>query len=221
MWRRIRRSSKAPVYVALILAVPLLLEGLMVATLGTERAHVLAEWTNCAFYRKASNTHGAKPGRCFHDYVLAAPTGTVEAKIWLLALAAPLILIVIGTVMVIVRYGVYVTCGAAAAAGLLLLVRVDTWALHHTQRFPYGIDLIRDSSPSNVLLRGEWEHQAVTTAKQMGWFVAGFSALLAGGFVFASYRHRKLVERMLPIDEFAEDGASATVPGIPDSVSDG
>ena len=70
---RLRTAPKAPAAVAGILAMPLFFTGLMAMSLAVE---------------KPSIGHALKHGKTVT--VLGDPTGTTEAKIWLLAAVPPL-----------------------------------------------------------------------------------------------------------------------------------
>ena len=49
------------------------------------------------------------------------PTSATEVKIWLLALVAPLLLVVLGFAAGHLRYGLFVVCGAAIVDALALI----------------------------------------------------------------------------------------------------
>ena len=150
MW--LRKAPKAPLAVAAILATPLFFVALMAMSLAVEKPtvrHVLSQ--------------GSVVER------LGDPSGPTERAIWLLALVPPLGLVLIGVGgMLIGRAGVITSALTAIAASLALLVPLDTWTHDHTARYPDGVDLIPQSSTSDIYLRGEWEGTARHTAEQLG-----------------------------------------------------
>ncbi len=151
--RRLRAAPRAPAAVAGILAMPLFFMGLMAMSLAVERPSV---------------GHTLKHGKTVT--VLGDPTGTTEAKIWLLAAAPPLALALLGVAaMLLGRAGVVVTALGAIALSIALLVPLGGWANGHADRYPVGVDLISPSLGSqDIYLRGEWEANAKRTAEQLG-----------------------------------------------------
>jgi hypothetical protein len=137
--RFLRSRSKAPLALVGLLAVPLYFASLLASSLALEKPQII---------------HGREN----------PPGSGAEAKIWLAALIVPGVLLAIGLVgLAVRRVGVY----APAAAGVLiclLLPRVSKgWVARHTARFPLGMDFVKDSNPSNLSSRGEWEHAAQET----------------------------------------------------------
>jgi len=171
---RPRPVSKAPLAVAGILATPLFFVGLMAMSLAVEKPSV------------------RHTGR-LHKAVAGDPTGTTEAKIWLLALVFPLVLVLIGTAsMSLRRTGVVVAALGAIALAVALLVPLGGWARGHANRYPIGVDLIPPSLGSqDIYLRGEWEANAKRTAEQLGiatMSIAGAAIVVAG---FLEFRRRR------------------------------
>jgi hypothetical protein len=160
-WSRVR-FRRLPLSVAGLMSFPLFLSALMAASLAVERPEIEAQWRN---------------GKGTLISVFDDPSGWEEAKIWLLALAVVALLLACAVVASLLPRGGIVLVGVAGIIIPLALMRpLDEWAAHHTQRFPYGADLIRDSNPSNILLRGEWEESAVTTARELAWVTIGIAA---------------------------------------------
>jgi hypothetical protein len=92
------------------------------------------------------------------------PGSGAEAKIWLAALIVPCVLLAIGLVgLVVSRIGVYAPAAAGVLICLLLPSVSNGWVARHTARFPLGMDFVKDSDPSNLSGRGEWEHAAQET----------------------------------------------------------
>jgi hypothetical protein len=162
----------APVALAAFLALPVFFASLMAASLAIEKPRVV-EWSR-------PEGHLA---RIFHT-----PTGSLEAKIWLLSLAAPLLLVVAGWIATSLPFSIYLTCGAAIADGLALTIRLHRWQLHHAARFPYGQDLLADQTTSSSLQRGEWEHDAAATVHSLVHYTIGLSLTAALITAFLTYR---------------------------------
>jgi len=179
----LRKAPKGPLAVAAILAMPLFFTALMAVSLALEKptvTHVLR--------------HGATVAK------FGEPSGTTEATIWLLAIVAPLAVVAVGTgAMLIGRPGVIVSAVAAIAATIVFLIQLGTWTARHTTRYPDGVDLIRQSSTSDIYLRGEWEGTARRTARQLGivTIVLGGIAIAAFG-LFEARRRRGVLPPVPP-----------------------
>ena len=161
--RRPRVVAKAPLAVAGLVATPLFFCSLMAASLAVERPQVLAivEHPSVRIYK------------------LAEPTAWNEAEIWLLALSVAAIVLLVGVAAIFLPRGTLLVCLAGVLLPLAVTHRIDEWVAHHTVRFPYGVDLINDTSTSNLLLKGEWEESARVTALQLSWVVIGLAATVA------------------------------------------
>jgi hypothetical protein len=145
--RAFRRGSKAPLGLAGLLSITLFFGGLMASSLAVDKPRVV---------------HRLRHGRLVLHYEQSS--NATEAKIWLLALVPVGILLAVALLAMVWRAGgLYVVSGAAIAISLLLPHRLDAWTARHTRRFPLGVDLIKDSSPSNLASRGEWEQNARDT----------------------------------------------------------
>jgi hypothetical protein len=182
--RRLRTATKAPVAVAGILAMPLFFVALMAMSLAVE---------------KPSVGHALKHGKAVT--VLGDPTGTTEAKIWLLALVPALALVLLGVAtMLIGRAGVVVTSLGAIALSVALLVPLGGWANGHTTRYPIGVDLIPPSATGSqdIYLRGEWEANAKRTAKQLGLATMSIAGVAIAVFGLLEFRRRRGLVRPLP-----------------------
>jgi hypothetical protein len=149
--RRLLPKRRAPLALAGFLAIPLFFAALMAASLAIEKPRVV-EWSR----------PGGRIARIYHD-----ASGTLEAKIWLLAIAVALSLVVVGWFASFLRYGLYVTCVVAIAEALALTIRLGRWETHHTARFPYGEDLLPDSKPGSLVDRGQWEHNAAAAVHSL------------------------------------------------------
>jgi hypothetical protein len=73
------------------------------------------------------------------------------------------------------RQGVFLAGLAGIGVPIVLTHRLDRWTAHHADRFPYGVDLINDSSTSNLLLKGEWEEAARVTTSELSWATIGLA----------------------------------------------
>jgi hypothetical protein len=182
--RRLRTGPKSPAAVAGILAMPLFFTGLMAMSLAVE---------------KPSVGQALKHGKTVT--VLGDPTGTTEAKIWLLAAVPPLALSLLGVAsMLLGRVGVVATSLGAIALSIALLVPLGGWANGHADRYPVGVDLISPSLGSqDIYLRGEWEANAKRTAEQLAlatMSIAGVAIVVFGLFEFR--RRRGLVPPLPP-----------------------
>jgi len=164
---RFRKAPKAPLAVAAILAMPLFFTALMATSLAIEKPTLVGHVIR----------HGVRVAK------LGDPSGTNELGIWLLALVAPVAVLLIGAAATLVgRAGVIASAAAAIVASVVLLVPLGTWASRHTARYPDGIDLIPQSSNSDIYLRGEWEGTARTTARQLG-----IVTIVLGGIAIAAF----------------------------------
>ena len=174
--RRLSAAPKTPLAVATVLATPLFFSALMAMSLAIEKPsvqHVLK--------------HG-KPVTVFGD-----PTGTTEAKIWLLAFLPAVVLVLLGAGAVLLgRAGVIVSALGAIVIATVLLVPLDGWAAAHTRRYPVGVDLIPPSAGSqDIYLRGEWEGTARTTAYQLGFATIGIAVIAVLVFGLLELRRRR------------------------------
>jgi len=171
--RRLIPRSKAALGLAGFLALPIFFASLMAATLAIEKARVV-EWTR-----------GKGIARVWHE-----PTGSTEAKIWLLALVPPLLLVAAGWIAAHFPYALYVTCAAACIDALALTIRLHRWELHHTARFAYGEDLLADQTTSSSLQRGEWEQDAADRVPSLVHYTLGLALGAAAIALFLTYRRR-------------------------------
>jgi len=167
--------SRAPLGLAGFLALPVFFAALMAASLAIEKPRVV-EW---------SRPHGHL-ARIFHD-----PTTSNEARIWLLALVPPLLLVLAGVVASYLPLGLYVTCVAAVVDAVALTLRLHRWEVHHTARFPYGEDLLADQTNSSSLQRGEWEHDAAQTVRSFEHYTIGLAIAAALISLFLTLRRRR------------------------------
>lgn len=195
--RRLLPDAKAPLGLAAFLSLPIFFASLLAVSLAIEKARVV-EWTG---------PHGHIK-RTWHD-----PTTTMEAKIWLLSLVPPLLLVVAGWIASFIPYGIYLSCVAACVDGWALTIRLHRWQVHHTQRFAYGADLISDKVNSSSLARGEWEHDAAQTVRSLVHYTWGLA--IAAGLIALFLRLRRRRAPIITRDsELQQTGGAPTTTGL-------
>ncbi len=198
--RRLAPPTKAPLGLAGFLALPLFFASLMAASLALEKPRVI-EWSRPA----------GRIARTYHN-----ASGSTEARIWLFALVAPLLLVLAGWLASFVPYGVYLTCVAAVVDGLALTLRLHRWQVHHTARFPNGEDLLPDSTTSSSLARGEWEKDAADTVRSLVHYTIGLAIVAALIALYLAHRRRRQV-RVAPLrpgTEVQQTGGAPTTSGL-------
>jgi hypothetical protein len=166
--------SKAPLAVAGIASTPLFFTALMAMSLAVEEPTV---------------HHVMKHGKLVP--IFGDPSGSNEAKIWLLTVLFPLGVVLVGAAaMLLGRYGVVPAALAAIGVAIALWIPLGTWAAHHSARFPLGVDNVpRSAGSSDLYLQGEWEGDAKKAAEQLGLVaivIAGIALL-----VFAALEVRR------------------------------
>jgi hypothetical protein len=111
-------------------------------------------------------------------------SAALEGKIWAAALIAPAILVGVGLVCLLLRrWGIYPVAVVGIVVCLVLPGISHRWIAGHTARFPLGVDLVKDSDPSNLASRGEWEKSAQTTIVSITHWTLG---LCIGVFVIGA-----------------------------------
>ena len=165
---RVRGASKAPLAVAGILAVPLFFVGLMAFSLKLD-----------------------KPSQ--HGKTLGDPTKGTVGTIYLAALAVSAGLVLVGLLAMLLRSRLATVIPAVAGivAAIVLVLPLGTWAAGHTSRYPLGVDNIKQSDPSDIYLRGEWEQNAKTTARQIGFATIGLAVAAIVVLAALEYRRRR------------------------------
>jgi hypothetical protein len=173
---RARRTTKAPLAVAGILGTPLFFTALMAMSLAVEKPAV---------------HHVFRHGNLVTK--LGDPSGTTEAKIWLLAFLFPLAVVLIGVAAIrLGRAGVVVSSLAAVAAAIALLVPLDTWTSEHSARYLDGVDLIpRSAGSQDIYLHGEWEATARHTSEQLGLATIVIAGMAVAILVLFEIRRRR------------------------------
>jgi hypothetical protein len=170
---RLRGASKAPLSVAGILAVPLFFVGLMAFSLKLDKP---------SHHVTASGKH-----------VLGDPTKGTVGTIYLCAFGVCAALLLVGFLAILLRsrLGTIIPAAAAILASVLLILPLGTWAAEHASRYPLGIDNIPPSSAQDVFLRGEWEQNAETTARQIGFATIGVAIAAIAVTVLLEIRRRR------------------------------
>jgi hypothetical protein len=177
--RFFRGRSKAPLGLAGLLSITLFFGALMAASLALDEPRVF---------------HRLRHGKVVLHYEQSS--SATEAKIWLLGLVPVGVLLAVALLAMLWRRGgLYVVSGAAIAMSLLLPHRLDEWTARHTRRFPLGVDLIKDASPSNLASRGEWEQNARDTVISLQHWTIGIAiaaaAIVAGLALLRRLRPRQ------------------------------
>jgi hypothetical protein len=199
-----KSRGRAPWAIASFIAIPLFFSSLMGSTLAQERPHVI-QWQGC------------RNGICT---VWSNPSAANQARIWLWALVPPLLLSLIGYLCTRIRYGWYVACASGIVLAFAVTHRLDRWTLHHTLRFPNGVDLIPASnSASNQWDPGEWEKLARAAALSLAHWTIGVAVVAI--VVMAAVETRRKYIRRRPYGVSDDDvlegvhAPSATGAGIP------
>ena len=192
--------SRAPLAIAAFIAIPLFFSSLMASTLAQEKPYVI-QWNGA--HHLITQWH--------------EPTSANEARIWLWALAPSLLLTLIGWVCVRLRFGWYIACAAGIVIAVAVVHKLDTWTVHHTARFPLGVDLIpKTNFQSNQYDAGEWEKLARQTALSLEHWTIGL-AVAAAVVTAALYVRRRVFGRspgpvLTPLE--GVHGPDATTPGL-------
>jgi len=183
--KRWSRHGKAPFFVALLLSAPLFFCALMGFSLWLEQPAV--------------QTVTTRSGNTVTIYHQAA--ASMELRIWLAAAADAFLLVVIGAVANLHRRGIYVSAAGAIVLALATVHRLDHWEALHSLRYPYGMDLIRASSTSNTLDRGQWEATArVTSLSFAHWTIVLALAVVVISVVLELRRRRARPTPPLPAE---------------------
>jgi hypothetical protein len=193
LWERLRSIRKGPLAVAGLLGAPLFFCSLMAASLAIARPRVVS-WT-----------HHGKRITLFH-----APAASVEARIWLWALVPLAILLGVGLLASLWRFGGFVSCAAGIVIALAVTHRVNEWARHHTARWPRGIDNIRDTWSSDQVPRGAWEKDAAQTAFSLSHWTIGLAIAIVLVYLAALYRRMRARARIALIEASGVTEPAAT-----------
>jgi multisubunit Na+/H+ antiporter MnhC subunit len=160
------------------MAVPLFFVGLMAFSLKIDKPS------------KQVSAHG--------KVVLGDPTKATVGTIYGVALVVALAVVLVGVLAVLLRSRLapIVPAVAGIVAAVLLIVPLGSWAAGHTARYPYGTDNIPDGTaakpnPTNLILKGEWEANAKTTAEEIGAVVIGIGAAAIVLTVLLDVRRRR------------------------------
>ena len=178
-----RSHRRIPLAVAGFISFPLFLESLLASSLRLDEPTV------------SKAIVGGKP-----TLVYGQTAPATEAKIWAAALVPALVLIGVGVLaMMWRRVGVYIVCLTGAGLAYLVSLPLERWAKGHTARFPGGFDLVPDNDPSNLLQRGEWEHNARVAAVTLShWTIAIAAGIAVVAAVLELRRRRGIVSPPVP-----------------------
>ena len=174
MRQRWSRYGRAPFFVALLLSVLVFFCALMGFSLWLEHPAVQTFTRNghsVTVYHKAE--------------------ARMEARIWIAAALDGSLLILIGALANYFRRGIYISAAGAIVVALATVHRLDHWTAQHSLRYPLGMDLIRESSTSNTLSKGQWEATArITSLSFAHWTIVIASAVIVISLVL-ELRHRR------------------------------
>ena len=190
LFERLRAIKKEPLAAAGLLGAPLFFCSLMCASLAIDRPQIIT-WT-----------HKGKLISRYHD-----PSAAVEARIWLWSLVPLAILLGIGLLASLWRYGVFISCAAAIVLALGVTHRLPLWTLHHTLRWPRGIDNIPDAWSSDQVARGDWERRAEAAAYSLSHWVIGLAIIFAAVYALVLYRRARTKAR-IALSRATEDAAN-------------
>lgn len=186
LWERLRSIRKGPLAVAALLGAPLFFCSLMAASLAIARPRVVT-WT-----------HKGRLISVFHE-----PAASVEARIWLWSLVPLAVLLGIGLLASLWRFGAFVSCSAGIAIALGVTHRVPEWARHHTVRWPRGIDNIPDRWTSDQVPQGAWEKDASAAAFSLSHYTIGLAIAISLVYVLVLYRRQRARSRVAMVEESA------------------
>lgn len=202
-----RKRSNLPLYLAMVLTLPLFLVALQSSSLANEKPqqHKLKTssvvTTGGSGVPDSSGNVGTDPAATFVRWPggieqKQASTST-EETIWLWALVPVGIVIGIGILLGWVRYGAYALCIAGGLLALASTWHLDEWTRRHSNRYYLGFDLIPSADKAgNTLDKGEWEASARNAASEMRTFVLVLAALLFLAMLAGAY----LRKRRAPLD---------------------
>lgn len=170
---RLRGAPRAAVAVAGILAAPLFFVGLMAFALKLDEPTMRV-------------TASGKT-------VLGDPEKATVLSIYLAALAVSAGVVLVGVLATLFRSRLapVVPAVGAIVATVLLLVPLGTWKTQHTARYPLGVDLIPQRAADDLILRGEWEQNAYTTARQIGFSTIAIAIAAIGITIVVEVRRRR------------------------------
>ena len=184
-------ESKAPLAIAGLIAVPLYFASLMASSLALDKPHVVGK------------TEGPS-------------TTPTELKIYFAALIAPAIVLAAGLVgLALRRHGVYLAAVAGIVCCAILPGISNGWIGRHERRFPLGVDFVKDSDPSNLSSRGEWEHAAQATVTSITHWTLGLAigAIVIGVLLEVRRRTGRDAIRIDPTPVELDTGGAPTITG--------
>jgi hypothetical protein len=176
---RLKRIKKGPLAAAGILGAPLFFCSLMAASLAIARPNIIS-WN-----------HDGKLTQRWHD-----TTPTVEARIWLWSLVPLAVLLAVGVLASLWRYGVFISAAAGIAIALGVTHRLPTWERHHTARWPRGIDNIPDKWSSDQVPRGDWEKRAAQAAYSLSHWTIGLAIAITAVYALVLWRRARTSARI-------------------------
>jgi hypothetical protein len=145
---------------------------------------------------------------------LGDPTKGTIGTIYLVTFAFVGALVLVGVLSMPLRsrLAIIVPACTGIVMSTLLLLPLGTWAAEHTDRYPLGIDNLPPSSPQDIWLRGEWEHDAQTTAHQMGLLTIGIGVAVI--LISLALRWRGRRDAVVGVPAEGIHAPDATLPGL-------
>ena len=163
----LRVDTRAPIAIAGLIAVPVYFAALMASSLRLDAPRIVGK----------------------HEFPGSAGT---EGKIWAAALIAPAIVLAAGAVgLLLRRYGVFLVAASGVVVCLVLPGLSQGWIAGHEKRFPIGVDFVKDSDPSNLSSRGDWEHAAQATVVSITHWTLGLCIGVAAVGILLEVRRRR------------------------------
>ena len=199
-------GSRTPLYLALVLFVPLYLTALQAASLAIDRPQtfklkkqVVVDESTTGIPDASGNTGAGKEikvDRWPNGQVELRTSNTTEQRIWLWALLPVGLLVLAGIALQWIRHGAYLACAAASVLAVACTWRLDRWEANHTARYPLGFDLVPKSSSGDRLDPGEWETSAREASSELRTFVIALAVFLAFCMLASAFLQR----RRAPLD---------------------
>ena len=210
------KRSNLPVYLALVLALPLFLVALQSSSLANERPQQHKLKTSSVVTSggsgvpDSSGNVGTDAATSFERWPggieQKQASGSTEKSIWLWALVPVGVLIAVGVLLGWIRYGAYALCIAGGLLAVASTWRLDEWTRRHTNRYYLGFDLVPSADKAgNTLDKGEWEASARTAAGEMRTFVLVLAGLLFLSMLLSAY----LRTRRAPLDTPLPPGSTS------------
>ena len=212
------KRNRLPFFLGILYSVPVLMMSILCASLALDKPQV-AVWRTDVNYPGVTVIKKAAEQGFYIATQYTSTSNATEWRIWGWAIVPPLILVGAGLLASFIRYGGYLVTLAAIAITIGVTHRLDTWAAHHTGRYPFGYDNIPDNTNKPGLQSnydtGQWERSARNTVISIRqWLIVGACAALLLMILAAVRRRRgKRWEDTQPLAPGAGVGAGLGPPG--------